>query len=125
MASHLTDVKNIVPIADNTILAQELAIKGIDAYVITSTQAAAAMNANDSIMLLPEDGFNLDPDGKYDQVCAVFSMSANNDSLIEVVNKVIEKARVVNAEGKSQLDIWNDEAEALLPFDLTKTIYGY
>lgn len=125
MASHLTDEKNIVPIADNTILAQELAIKGIDAYVITSTQAAAAMNANDSIMLLPEDGFNLDPENKYSQIGAVFSMTANNDSLIAIVNKVINDAKVVNESGKSQLDIWADEAEKLLPFDLTKTIYGY
>ena len=123
MASKLTN--NVQSLGDNSTIAQELAIGSIDAYVITSTQAAAAMNGNDSIMLLPEEGFNLDPDGKYDQVGAVFSKTANNDSLIEVVNKVIEKAKVVNAEGKSQLDIWNDEAEALLPFDLTSTIYGY
>ena len=123
MAAKLTT--NIEKMGDNSLIAQDLALGTIDAYVITSTQAAAAMNGNDSIMLLPEEGFNLDPEGKYDQVGAVFSKNANNDSLIEVVNKVIAKAKEVNAEGKSQLDIWNDEAEALLPFDLTATIYGY
>ena len=123
MASKLTN--NVQSLGENTTIAQELAIGSIDAYVITSTQAAAAMNGNDSIMLLPEAGFNLDPDGKYDQVGAVFSKTANNDSLIEVVNKVIEKAKVVNADGKSQLDIWDEEAKALLPFDLTSVIYGY
>ena len=62
---------------------------------------------------------------KYSRVGAVFALNADNDSLIEVVNKVIAKAQEVNADGKSQLDIWADEAEALLPFDLTEQIYGY
>ena len=125
MASHLTAEENIVSIGDNTVLAMELANGGIDAYVITSTQAAAAMNANDSIMLLPEDGFNLDPENKYSMTCAVFAKEADNDSLIEIVNKVIAAAKVENEDGKTQLDIWTEEAEELLPFDLTEQIYGY
>ena len=56
---------------------------------------------------------------------AVFALNANNDKLIEVVNKVIAEAKELNADGKSQLDIWVEEAEALLPFDLTEQIYGY
>lgn len=124
MASKLTTQK-VEEIDSNILLAQELAKGTIGAYVITSTQAAAAMNGNDSIMLLPQDGFDLDPENKYDRVGAVFSMNANNDSLIEIVNKVIAKAKEVNADGKSQLDIWDEEAKALLPFDLTSTIYGY
>ncbi|MBQ9987291.1 MAG: transporter substrate-binding domain-containing protein, partial [Erysipelotrichales bacterium] len=125
MASHLTDTSNIVSIGDNTILALELATGGIDAYVITSTQGAAAMNANDGIVLLPGDSFNLDPENKYDQMCAVFAKDADNESLIEIVNKVITEAKEVGADGRCQLDVWNDEAEALLPFDLTAEIYGY
>ena len=125
MATKLTKEENIVSIGDNTVLAMELANGGIDAYVITSTQAAAAMNAHDGIMILPEEGFNLDPEDKYSRVGAVFALNAENDKLIEVVNKVIAKAQELNADGKSQLDIWTEEAKALLPFDITEQIYGY
>lgn len=127
MALHLTAEENIKPIADNGVCAQELSMGYIDAYVITSDQAAMAMESFDNITILPEDGFNLDPDNKYALMGAVFAMTPDydNTSLIEIVNEVIAEAKVVNDEGKSQLDIWADEAKALAPYDLTEEIFGY
>ena len=34
----------------------------------------------------------------------------------------MEEAKVKNADGKSQLDIWYEEATALMPFDLTEEL---
>lgn len=125
MASHLTPAESIIPMTDNNVCANELSIGAIDAYVITSTQAQAAMTSFDNITILPETEFNLDPENKYGVTGAVFAMNPkyDNESLIELVNEVIAEAKVVDPEtGKCQLDIWTDEAEALLPFDLTEQI---
>jgi len=128
MALHLTSEENIVPMTDNNVCANELSIGAIDAYVITSEQAKAAMTSFDNITILPEEGFNLDPENKYGVTGAVFAMNPtyDNESLIEIVNEVIAEAKVVDPEtGKSQLDVWADEAEALAPYDLTEEIFGY
>ena len=125
MASHLTPEENIVPITDNNTCANELSIGAIDAYVITSEQAKMAMASFDNIVILPEEGFNLDPENKYGVTGAVFAMNPkyDNESLIELVNEVIAEAKVVDsATGKSQLDVWMDEAKALQPLDLTDQI---
>ena len=66
----------------------------------------------------------MDPEGNYNRVGVIFSKDPAYDSLQEVVNKVIADAQVKNEDGKSKLDIWYDEAVALMPFDLTDELFG-
>ena len=127
MALKITAEENIKPIADNSISAQELSMGYIDAYIITSDQAQMAMNSFDNITILPEDGFNLDPEDNYSKTGAVLAMTPDydNETLIEVINEVIAESLVKNDEGKNQFDMWKDDITPLLPYDLTSQIYGY
>lgn len=122
MSLLIADEANIVQLADTTNCAAQLSTGDIDAFVCTSTQAIALMQTYDNIVLLPQDGFDMDPESKYNQTGAIFSKDPAFDSLEEVVNEVIEEAKVKNADGKSQLDIWYEEATALMPFDLTEEL---
>lgn len=124
MALTIADEDNIVQLADTTNVAAQLSTGDLDAFVCTSTQALALMQTYTNIVLLPEETFNMDPDNYYNRTGVIFCKDESFDSLEEVVNQVIEKAKEKNEDGKSQLDIWYEEAVALMPFDLTEEIYG-
>lgn len=124
MALTIADEKNIVQIASTTDTAMQLSTGDLDAFVCTSPQAIALMETFDNIILLPKETFNMDPEGNYNKVGVIFSKDPAYDSLQEVVNKVIADAQVKNKDGKSQLDIWYEEAVALAPYDLTSELFG-
>ncbi|CVH74405.1 Arginine-binding extracellular protein ArtP precursor [Clostridiales bacterium CHKCI006] len=122
MSLTIADEDHIVQLADTTNCAAQLSTGDIDAFVCTSTQAVAMMETYDNIMLLPKETFNMDPDNFYNRTGVIFSKDPAYDSLEEVVNEVIAEAKVPNEEGKTQLDIWYEEAVALMPFDLTEEL---
>lgn len=125
MALTIADEKNIVQIAGTADNALQLVTGDIDAFVCTSPQALAYVKQFDGkITLLPKETFNMDPEGKYNRTGAIFSKDPAFDSLQEVVNKVIKKAKEKNEDGKSQLDIWYEEAVALSPYDITEELFG-
>ncbi len=118
MALTIADEKNIVQLADTTNVAAQLSTGDLDAFVCTSTQAYALMETYTNIMLLPKETFNMDPDNFFNRTGAIFCKDESYNSLIEVVNKVIAKAKEKDAEGKTMLDKWYEEAEALMPFEI-------
>ena len=122
MAQTIVDDENIIQLSDTTSVAAQLSTGDLDAFVCTSTQAYALMQTYTNIVLLPQDGFDMDPDGLYNQTGVIFSKDPSFDSLQEVVNEVITASLEKNENGKSQMDIWYEEAVALMPFDLTEVI---
>lgn len=124
MAQTIADDANIIQLSDTSNVAMQLSTGDLDAFVCTSTQALALMQTYSNITLLPKETFNMDPENFYNRTGAIFSKDPSFDSLEEVVNQVIAKSFEKNADGKSQFDIWYDEAMALMPFDLTEEIYG-
>ena len=122
MAQSVVDDDHIIQLADTSNVAAQLSTGDLDAFVCTSTQAVALMETYDNIMLLPKETFDMDPDHQYDKTGVIFSKDPAFDSLEEVVNEVIAEAKVPNEEGKTQLDIWYEEAVALMPFDLTEEL---
>ena len=122
MAQTIVDDANIVQLADTTNVAAQLSTGDLDAFVCTSTQAFALTQTYTNITVLPQETFNMDPENIYNQTGAIFSKDPSYDSLEELVNQVINKAREKDDSGKSQLDIWYEEAVALMPFDLTEVI---
>lgn len=118
MAKTIADEANIIQLADTTNVAAQLSTGDLDAFVCTSTQAYALMETYTNITILPEETFNMDPDNFYNRTGAIFCKDESYASLIEVVNKVIAKAKEKNADGKSQIDIWYEEAVALMPFEI-------
>lgn len=122
MAQTIVDDENIIQLSDTTSVAAQLSTGDLDAFVCTSTQAYALMQTYTNIVLLPQDGFDMDPDGLYNQTGVIFSKDPSFDSLQEVVNEIITASLEKNEDGKSQMDIWYEEAVALMPFDLTEVI---
>lgn len=122
MAQTIADDANIVQLADTTNVAAQLSTGDLDAFVCTSTQAFALTQTYSNITVLPRETFNMDPENLYNQTGAIFSKDPSFDNLQEVVNQVILKAREKNENGQSQLDLWYEEAVALMPFDLTEVI---
>jgi len=119
MALTIADDSNIVQLADTTNVAAQLSTGDLDAFVCTSTQAYALMQTYTNITILPEETFNMDPEGFYNKSGAIICKDPAFDSLEEVINKVIEEAKVKDpATGKSKLDIWYEEAVALMPFEI-------
>lgn len=125
MAKTIADEANIVQLADTSNVAMQLSNGDLDAFVCTSPQALALMQTYNNIVLLPQETFDMDPDHYFNRTGVIFSKDESYASLKEVVNKVIQKAKEKDPEtGKSQLDIWYDEAVQLMPFDLTEEVYG-
>ncbi len=118
MALAIADDENIVQLADTTNVAAQLSTGDLDAFVCTSTQAYALMETYTNIMLLPKETFNMDPDNFFNRTGAIFCKDESYNSLIEVVNKVIAKAKEKDENGKNMLDKWYEEAEALMPFEI-------
>lgn len=118
MALTIADEANIIQLADTTNVAAQLSTGDLDAFVCTSTQAYALMETYTNIVLLPKETFNMDPDNFFNRTGAIFCKNEAYDSLIEVVNEVIAEAKVKDENGKTMLDKWYEEAEALMPFEI-------
>ncbi len=123
MALDIADNANIVQLTSNNDLAAQLSTGDIDAFVCTSSPALGYADTYTNIVLLPKEGFNMDPNNEFDKTGVIFSKDEKYDTLIEEVNKIIEKAQQVDPEtGKTLFDVWQEQAEALMPFDMTEKL---
>lgn len=118
MALTVTDERNIVALGDTTACASLLSTGDIDAFVCTSTQAYALMETYTNITILPESSFNMDPEDFYDRTGAIVMKDESTDALLEVINEVIDEAKVKDENGLDNLTKWYEKAVELMPFEI-------
>lgn len=77
-----------------TMDAEALALNAgdIQAIVVSTTSAQPLLDTFDNFVLLPRDGFDLDPENIYANNVIGLPKSNDNKALLEVVNKVIKEA---------------------------------
>ncbi|WP_052466724.1 transporter substrate-binding domain-containing protein [Beduini massiliensis] len=109
---------DIVAVADTTSCAGLLSTGDIDAFVCTSTQAYALMETFNNITILPEKEFNMDPDEFYDRTGVIVAKGDSSKALLEVINEVIEEAKVKDENGLDNLTKWYENAVKLMPFEI-------
>ena len=107
-ASKLTSPANIKQLGTMDALALALNAGDIDAVTVSTDSAEPLLETFTGFVILPKDGFNLDPDGMYSTNVIGFPLGDEYASLIEVANKVIAEARA-----SGQLEEWVEEAKAL------------
>lgn len=107
MAQKLTDVTKIKQMGTLDALVLALNAKDLDAVIISTDNATSMLSTFPDLMILPQDGFDLDPDSFYGVNVALLTKASGdeNKAFLEVVNKVIEK---VNSDGS--FTKWRDEA---------------
>lgn len=93
-----------------TMEAEVLALNSgdIDAVVVSSSSAEPMLTSFDTLVLLPEKEFNLDPENIYAQNVIGLPKTNDNKALLELVNKVIQD----NIDS-GNMKKWEDEAKAL------------
>ena len=107
MAQKLTDVSKIKQMGTLDALVMALNAKDIDEVIISTDNATSMLSTFPELMILPQEGFNLDPDSFYGVNVALLTKASGdeNKAFLEVVNKVIEKA---SADGS--FEKWRTEA---------------
>ncbi len=80
----------------------------IDAMVVATSSAEPMLATFPDLMILPEEKFNLDPENLYTQVMIGFPLGEEYESLIALVNEVIQKAIDNN-----EIEEWQTESKAL------------
>ena len=107
MAQKLTDVSKIKQMGTLDALVMALNAKDLDAVIISTDNATSMLSTFPELMILPQEGFNLDPDSFYGVNVALLTKASGdeNKAFLEVVNKVIEKA---NSDGS--FEKWRAEA---------------
>lgn len=107
MAQKLTDVSKIKQMGTLDALVMALNAKDLDAVVISTDNATSMLSTFPDLMILPQEGFDLDPDSFYGVNVALLTKASGdeNKAFLEVVNKVIEKA---SADGS--FEKWRTEA---------------
>ena len=107
MGQKLTDVSKIKQMGTLDALVMALNAKDIDAVIISTDNATSMLSTFPELMILPQEGFNLDPDSFYGVNVALLTKASGdeNKAFLEVVNKVIEKA---NSDGS--FEKWRAEA---------------
>lgn len=108
MSTDLTDEVNIRQYGTLDVMITALNSGDIDAMVVSTSSVEPMLTTFPHLMILPENGFNLDPEDLYGQVVIGFPQGEEYESLIEIVNDVIAKSRE-----NGNLDKWTEEAEAL------------
>lgn len=108
MAAKLTPPANIKQLATIDALALALNAGDIDAVVVSTSSAEPLLETFTDFVILPEEGFNLDPEGMYSTNVIGFPLGDEYQSLIDISNKVIAEARE-----SGLLEQWVEEAKAL------------
>ena len=80
----------------------------IQGMVVATSSAEPLLKTFDNLVILPKDGFDLDPENIYAQNVIGFPKNMDNTALLEVVNKVIKEAI-----DSGQMAKWEEEAKAL------------
>ncbi len=108
MAVKLTDEKNVKQYG--TIDAAVLALNAgdIQAVTVSTSSIMPMLSTFTNLEVLPKEGFDLDPENQYSTNVVGFPLSDNNDSFIEIVNKVIK-----TNEENGNFAMWKEESKAL------------
>ena len=107
MATKLTDTSQIKQYGTTDAAALALNSGDVDAMVVSTTSAEPMLDTFTDFVILPQDGFDLDPDGLYSTNVIGFPLGDEYQSLIDLCNQVIAKARE-----NGDLQKWVDEAKA-------------
>lgn len=107
-AATLTDANKIQQFG--TIDAAILALNAGDILGVTVSESSIKplLVTFPDLMLLPKDGFDLDPEGAYSKNVVGIPKKEGNDALIEVINKVIQE----NTDNGTA-EKWKEEATEL------------
>lgn len=108
MATKLTAEKNIKQLGTMDALALALNAGDLDAVIVSTESAEPLLDTFTEFVILPQDGFDLDPEGMYSTSVIGFPLGEEYASLVEICNEVIEEAREAGL-----LDQWVEEAKAL------------
>lgn len=108
MAMKITEPKNVKQYG--TMDAELLALNAgdIQAMVVSTTSAQPLVASFEDLVILPRDGFDLDPENVYAQNVIGLPKNHDNKALLEIVNKVIEDA-IESGDMKK----WEEEAKEL------------
>ena len=102
------DTSKIKQLGTMDALALALNAGDIDYVVVSTSSAEPLLDTFTDFVILPQDGFDLDPDGQYSTNVIGFPLGEEYASLIEVADQVITTARK-----NGDLESWVDEAKAL------------
>ena len=105
MAYTVTDAMNVKLMGVLDALALALNAGDLDAVVVSTDNAINMLATFPDFTILPEETYNLDPEGKYNQNIIGFPLGEEYQSLIAVANEVIEAAK---ADGT--MEKWRQEA---------------
>lgn len=108
MAAKLTPEKNIKQLGTMDALALALNAGDIDAVIVSTESAEPMLETFADLVILPQDGFDLDPEDMYSTNVIGFPLGEEYASLIDVCNQVIEEARAAGL-----LDQWVEDAKGL------------
>ncbi|HHV41826.1 MAG TPA: transporter substrate-binding domain-containing protein [Clostridiaceae bacterium] len=108
MATKLTDEKNIKQLATMDALALALNAGDLDAVVVSTESAEPLLTTFTEFIILPQDGFDLDPEKMYSTNVIGFPLGDEYASLVALCNEVIQESRSAGL-----LDKWVEEAKAM------------
>jgi ABC-type amino acid transport substrate-binding protein len=109
MAGKLTDQAKIKQLGTMEALALALNAGDLDAVVVSTDSAEPMLETFPDFVILPQDGFDLDPENMYSTNVIGFPLGEEYQSLIDLANEVIKEARE-----SGDLEKWNNEAKALI-----------
>lgn len=107
LAQKLTDENKIKQMGTLDALVLALNAKDIDALIISTDNAESMLSTFPDLMVLPKEGFDLDPDAFYGVNVALITKAKadENKAFIELVNEVIKE----NTDN-GNFTKWRDEA---------------
>lgn len=108
MAQKITDEKNIKQLGTTDAIVMALNAGDIDAMVVSTSQCEGFLATFTDLVVLPQEEFDLDPDGMYSTNVIGIPLGEENESLVKVANEVISEARA-----NGDLQKWADEAQEL------------
>ena len=108
MSLKLTAESNIKQLGTIDALALALDAGDIDAVIVASESAEPLLLTFTDFVILPQDGFDLDPEGMYSTNVIGFPLGEEYQSLIELCDEVIEESRAAGL-----LEQWVEEAKEL------------
>lgn len=108
MAQKITDEKNIKQLGTTDAIVMALNAGDIDAMVVSTSQCEGFLSTFTDLVVLPQEEFDLDPEGMYSTNVIGFPLEEEYESLVKVANEVISEARA-----NGDLQKWADEAQEL------------
>ncbi len=109
MAGKLTDQAKIKQLGTMEALALALNAGDLDAVVVSTDSAEPMLETFPNFVILPQNNFDLDPEGMYSTNVIGFPLGEEYQPLIDLANEVIKEARE-----SGDLEKWNNEAKALI-----------